>query len=128
MATYRGRQLPIAFSGDDWVALRASPGQDIPEGFEFGESSVGQGRREPWVKVPRSSLDEIVHRRVTGTIAGHQVTLRQRMPDGRIRVTFLGSPAVAQAIGLDGDQYMGWTGLFAPEDFDSIEVEETRRA
>ncbi len=56
------------------------------------------------------------------------MTLRQRMPDGRIRVTFLGSPAVAQAIGLDGDQYMGWTGLFAPEDFDSIEVEETRRA
>jgi hypothetical protein len=50
------------------------------------------------------------------------------LPDGRINVEFVGPPAVARELGLDGDQYMGWTGLFNPEEFEDIRVEETRRA
>jgi hypothetical protein len=62
-----------------------------------------------------------------GTIGGHTVSLQRRLPDGRIGVEF-GPPAVARELGLDGDQYMGWTGLFAPEELKDIRVEETRGA
>jgi hypothetical protein len=128
VAEYRGKRLQIVFSGDDWVALRAAPGAGMPDGFDSGESSVGLGQHEPWVKVPRSVLDGVIHVRVSGTIAGHTVSLRWRLPDGRIGVEFVGPPAVARELGLNGDQYMGWTGLFAPEEFKDIRVEETRRA
>lgn len=127
IAEYRGQRIPIVFSGTEWVALRGHPGS-IPDGFESGTSPVGQGHSEPWVKVPRTCLDDIVLVRVTGTIRGHEVAVSQRMPDGRVRVTFIGPPAVARELGLNGDQYMGWDGLFHPEDFEKIEVEETRRA
>jgi hypothetical protein len=43
LAEYRGRRPPIVFGGDDWVALRAARGSDMPDGFAFGESSVGSG-------------------------------------------------------------------------------------
>jgi hypothetical protein len=62
------------------------------------------------------------------TLAGHTVSLRQQLPDGRIVVEFVGPPAVARKIGLHGDQYMGWTGLVDPEDLKDIHVEETSRA
>jgi hypothetical protein len=52
----------------------------------------------------------------------------RRLPDGRINVEFVGHPAPARELGLYGDQYMGWTGLFSPEGFDDIHVEETPRA
>lgn len=124
IADYRGRHLRIVFSGEDWVALRAAPGPGVPDGFESGESPVGQGHTAPWVKVPRSALNGIVRLRVTAKIAGHEVTLRREMPDGRIQVSFLGSSAVAQEIGLEGNQYEGWSGLYPPEALQDIEIEE----
>lgn len=128
LAEYRGKRLQIVFGGDDWVALRASPGAEVPDGFDSGESPVGLGRFEPWVKVPRSAIEGVIHIRVSGTIAGHTVSLQRRLPDGRIRVEFVGPPTVAKEIGLYGDQYMGWTGLFNPEEFEDIRVEQTRLA
>jgi hypothetical protein len=71
VAEYRGKRLQIVFGGDDWVALRSAPGTGVPDGFESGESSVGLGQYEPWVKVPRSVLDGVIDVRVSGTIAGH---------------------------------------------------------
>ena len=73
-------------------------------------------------------MEGLVHVHASGTLRRHEVTLLRHLPDGRIRVEFVGSPAVAKELGLDGDQYMGWTGLFDPNDFDDIHVEETRRA
>jgi hypothetical protein len=55
------------------------------------------------------------------------VSLQRQLPDGRIVVWFIGSPAVAREIGLVGDQHMGWTGLVDPEELKDIRVEETRR-
>jgi hypothetical protein len=128
LAEYHGRRFPIVFSGDDWVALRAERGVGIPDGFAFGESSVGLGQNKPWVKVPRSVLDGVVHLRVSGTLAGHTVSLRRQLPDGRIVVEFVGPPAAAREMGLEGDQYMGWTGVVDSEELKDIRVEETRRA
>ena len=127
IAQYRGKRFRIVFSGDDWVALRAKPGPEVPDGFQSGESSVGLGHYEPWVKVPRSALDGVVAVRVSGTLGGHTVSLQRQLPDGRIVVGFIGSPAVAREIGLAGDQHMGWTGVIDPEELKDIRVEETRR-
>ena len=128
VAEYRGKRFHIVFSGDDWVALRATPGPDVPDGFESGESSVGMGQRGPWVKVPRSSLDGVLHLRVKATLGGQRVSLQRNLPDGRVLVEFVGPPAVAKEMGLEGDQYMGWTGLIDPAELKDIHVEETRRA
>jgi hypothetical protein len=127
-AEYRGKRFRILFGGDDWVALRAEAGDDVPDAFARGESPTSPGHSEPWAKVPMSAVDGVVDVLVSGTIAGQSVSLRRQLPDGRIGVEFVGPPAVAKKLGLDGDQYMGWTGLFAPEELEDIRVEETRRA
>lgn len=128
IAEYHGKRLHIVFSGDDWVAVQPEAGVDIPDAFACGESPTGYGHRRSWVKIPRSVLDGIVHIRSRGKLRGHTVSLQQQLPDGRVGVEFIGDPAVARALGLSGDQYMGWSGLFGPEEFEDIEVEETRRA
>ncbi|MGX9789756.1 hypothetical protein [Mycobacterium sp. MMS18-G62] len=127
VAEYHGRRLPILFSGDGWVGLRADPDDEVPDATERGSSRVGPGHYAHWAKVPDSAIDGVIDVDVTGKLAGHTVSLRGQLPDGRIRVWFIGSPDVAQEIGLDGDQYMGWTGLVAPEELNDIHVEETRR-
>ena len=124
VATYRGKQFPIAFTGDDWIALRAEGGPEFPDAIDAGKSRFEPGNYRPWVKVPRSSVEKMFYRRVTGFLSGHKVSLVSRFHDGQTGVTFIGSPAVAGELGLDGDQYMGWTGHYDPEDFDSIEVKE----
>lgn len=110
------------FGGDDWVALHADAGVEVPDGFPRGEIRVPPAGTEPWVKVPMSVLDGVVDVHVTGSIHGHTVSLMRRLSDGRIRIEFVGSPAVARELGLDGDQYMGWTGIVAPEDVTNIQV------
>lgn len=114
LAEYRGTRLRIVFGGDDWVAVRAAPGADVLDRFASGESSIGLGRFEHWAKLLTSALDGIIYVVATETLAGHTVSLRRRLPDGRIAVEFVGPPAVAEELGLDGDQYMGWTGCSIP--------------
>ncbi len=127
-AEYRGKRLPIVFSGKDWVALQAGADVEVPDAIAYGEAPVGDGHYESWAKVPWSAVSAVIDVDVTGVLSGHRVSLRGRMPDGRIRVWFIGSPAIARQIGMEGDQYMGWSGLFEPEVFEDIEVRETRRA
>ncbi len=127
LAEYCGRRLRILFSGDDWVALRVESAVEFPDAFDWGEAPAGLGHYEPWVKVPRSTLDAVVQVRVNGTLKGHNVSLQQQLPDGRISVEFVGPPAVARELGLNGDQYMGWTGLILPDELKDIQIEETRR-
>lgn len=55
-AEYHGKRFRILFGGDDWVALRADAGLDIPAAFAGGESPAGQGQCETWAKVPMSVL------------------------------------------------------------------------
>lgn len=125
IAEYRGHRLPIQFGGDDWVAVRPISGVEIPDALAEGESTVGPGQYEPWVKIPRSALEGTIGVTVTGALAGHTVSLRRRLPDGRILVEFVGPPAVAKELGLEGDQYMGWAGLVNADELKDIHVEET---
>ncbi|MGB8403068.1 MAG: hypothetical protein WCE30_03215 [Mycobacterium sp.] len=64
---------------------------------------------------------------VSGTFGGHTVSLRRQLPDGRIAVDFVGPPVVAREHGFDGDRYVGWTGLVAPNELKDIQVVEIRR-
>lgn len=127
-AEYRGKRFLILRGGKDWAALRAEPSEEIPDAMERGESLLAPGHCEGWTKVPTAVLDGVIDVEVNASLGGHQVSLRNRCADGRIRVWFVGPPAVAHELGLDGDQYMGWTGLFAPGEFTDIRVEEARRA
>ena len=127
LAEYRGARIPILFSGEDWVALQAKPSTDIPDSFQQGERQLPGGLQEPWVKVPRSALDRIVHLRVSGKVNGHEVLLDRRLPSGRIGVEFVGSPAVARELGMRGDQQQGWSGSFEPAEITDIHVEERIR-
>jgi hypothetical protein len=126
-AEYHGERFLILRGGKDWAALRAEPDVEIPDAFDRGESRSAPGHFEPWAKVPITALDGVIGVDVNATLGGHPVSLRGRWADGRIRVWFVGPPAVARELGLDGDQYMGWTGLFAPHELADIRVEETRR-
>lgn len=128
LGEYRGERYRILFGGDDWVALPADPEVDMPDAIDRGESRVGPGRYEWWAKIPMSALDGIIDVVVSATLAGHKVSVDEQLPDGRIFVSFIGPPAVAREIGLQGDQYMGWTGAIDPEKLTDIRVEETRRA
>lgn len=128
VAEYAGKRFRMLFGGDDWVALQADASDDVPDAFARGESPVGSGHNEPWVKIPMTALDAVIDVVVSATLGGQPVSLQRQLPDGRVAVEFVGSPAVAEKLGLDGDQYMGWTGLFAPEELNDIRVEETRRA
>lgn len=128
VAEYRGARYRILFGNSDWFALRADVDVLIPDAFDRGERRLAPAGTESWAKVPVSVIDGIVDVRVKGTVRGETVSLQRQLPDGRVRVGFVGSPAAAQKLELEGDQHMGWTGLFEPEEFSDITVEETRRA
>lgn len=128
LAEYRGKRYRISFSGDDWVALIVDPGDEIPDAFARGDAPAGLGHFEHWAKVPRSVLNGVFHVHARGLLHGHDVSLRRRLPDGRINVEFVGDPAAAREMGLAGDQYTGWTGAVSPDDLTDIHVEEIRRA
>lgn len=127
-ADYHGKRFLILFGGSDWVALRVEPGVEIPDALDRGESRLAPGHVDPWTKVPSSALDGVVDVDVSATLSGHPVSVRQEWSDGRFRIWFVGPPAVAKEMGLEGDQYMGWTGLIDPAELKDIHVEETRRA
>jgi hypothetical protein len=128
VAEYRGQRFRILFSGTDWVALNVEADVELPDAFARGEAPAEPGRYDPWAKVPRSALDGVIQVSVSATIAGHTVSLRRRLRDGRIGVEFVGPPQIAREIGLGGDQHTGWTGLVDPDKLQDIRVEETRRA
>jgi len=127
-AEYLGRRFLILFGGDGWAALRAAPDIEVPDAIDRGTKRVGAGQVEHWAKVPDSAINAIVDVDVSAKLAGHTVSVRGQLPDGRIRVWFVGSPDAAQDMGLTGDQFMGWAGLVDPDDLQDIHVEERRRA
>jgi hypothetical protein len=127
-AKYRGERFLVLSGGKDWVALRADPDVEFPDAIDRGHYRLAPGQVDPWVKVPLATTDGLVDVDVTATLSGHRVSVQGRLTDGRMRVWFVGSPNVADDLGLDGDQYMGWTGIVPADDLTDIRVEETPRA
>lgn len=127
LATYHGNQYRILFGGSDWVALKTEQDVTFPDSFAKGQSE-SWGEVEFWQKVPISTLDCVTDVIVTGKLSGHTVSLLDHLPDGRVQFEFVGPPNVARELGLDGDQYMGWTGIVDFEDLTDVQVKESRRA
>lgn len=126
-AVYCGKRYRIAFGDEASVALFIDPDADVPDACQRGVMEHrGLSQHRTWAKVPVGAIDGKVAIRVTGILSGHKVTIQRQLPDGPVRVEFIGSPTVATELGMEGDQHMGWTGLFDPEDFEDIHVEETR--
>lgn len=127
-AEYRGARYRILFGNSDWFALGADTDVVLPHAFARGERALAPAGSESWAKVPASVIDGVIDVRVRGTVRGESVSLERQLSDGRVQVGFVGAPAAAEKLGLDGDQHMGWTGVFDPEELTDITVEETRRA
>lgn len=127
-AEYMGTRYRILFGNSDSLALGAEVDAEMPDAFARGERALAPAGSEPWAKVPVSVIDGVIDVRVWGTVRGENVSLERQLSDGRVQVGFVGAPAAAQKLGLDGDQHMGWTGLFEPEEFSNIRTEESRRA
>lgn len=128
VAEYRGARYRIVFGTAEWVALQADRDAVIPDAFARGERQLAPTGTEQWAKVPMAVVDGVIDVRVKGTVQGEAVSLQRQLPDGRVRVGFVGSPSAARKLGLEGDQYQGWTGLFNSDDFSDIQVKESRRA
>lgn len=128
LAEYRGSRYRLLFGNSDWYAIRVDSDVTIPDAIDRGERRWEPAGIEQWAKVPVSAVDGVVEVRVEGFVRGQNVSLESQLSDGRVRVRFVGSPSAAEELGLDGDQHMGWTGVFDPEELTDITVEETRRA
>ena len=100
----------------------------MTDAFARGQRGTFPEGSDQWVTVPKSVIDGVVDFRVRGSLRGHTESLQERLSDGRIQIEFVGPPRVARLLELNGDQYIGWTGIVAPEDLTDIEVEEIRRA
>lgn len=82
LAEHRGKQYPIVLSNTDWVALGIDRDDEIPDAYAFGDYPSGFRHRQKWAKVPRMSLDGMIHRRVRGMIRGHRLTMQKtRTPE-----------------------------------------------
>jgi hypothetical protein len=128
VAEYRGSRHRLLFGNSDWYAIRVDSDVAIPDAIARGERRWEPSGTEQWAKVPVSAIDGVIDVRVRGRVRGQKVVLESRLSDGRVRVGFVGSAAAAEELGLDGDQHMGWTGVFDPRELTDITVEETRRA
>lgn len=128
LAEYRGSRYRILFGTSEWLAIQVDSDVTIPDSIARGERRLEPEGTEQWAKVPISAVDGVVEVRVKGLVRGQRVSLQSQLSDGRVRVGFVGDPAAAEKIGLEGDQHMGWVGLFEPHEIDDIQIEEHRRA
>jgi hypothetical protein len=114
---YRGRELAESFAGDDWLAVD-DDGGDFPD-----EVGRGEGRRGPWVKLPKESLSRRWHQTVRGRWRdGEVVVERADSPDRRL-LGWLGGPEGARERGLAGDQHQGWTTVVPVDEVEVTDVE-----
>lgn len=101
-------EYPVAGYGKNHVWLLV----DDESRRRIGTSAVAE-KAEPGgqlrVKVHRSGLGRLFTRSVEADVGGVRVGVAAADGD-RVHVTFLGSPAVAEALGLTGDQHDGWSG------------------
>ena len=123
-ATYRGRDLPVAFQGGDEVAL-ADDGGDYPDALERGRSA----RTGRWVKVPGPALERMFRRGVTASWRGQQVAIDLVDQDAGVAgFWFDGDPAWARENGLRGSQHDGgYAGTAPVGEFSDVVVTEGER-
>lgn len=103
---YRGTTYPESFYGKDWVAvpLGESSEDAFPDAIEFGDSGKG-----PWVKLPKVAATRRWSETVHAVWRGAEVTVISEVSPSEVMLYFVGSPKVAEELGMDGSQFDGWT-------------------
>ncbi|MCY7402535.1 MAG: hypothetical protein LH477_16550 [Nocardioides sp.] len=109
----------VAGTGTDWLMLRV-PGKGNPVPAHIGEGEDRQGRR--WVKVPKSSLERYFDVAVSVEWRGEQFGLG-RLEGDRAEI-HSDSPAVADRLGLHGDQYNGFRATVPADELTVVDVRE----
>jgi hypothetical protein len=103
----------VAGTGADWLMLR------VPEGV-LGEGQDRQGRR--WVKVSKTRVERYFDVSVTVAWQGEEFGLGRVVGDtAEIHGS---SPAVADRLGLEGDQYNGFRATVPVEELSVVDVRE----
>jgi hypothetical protein len=110
---------PVAATGADWLNLRLpDDGGHVPP--HIGRGQDRQGRT--WVKVPKSALERYYKVVVTVSWQGEEFGLVSLSGD---RAEILGgSPAVAARLGLEGDQYNGFSAKVPVAELTVVDVRE----
>lgn len=119
-ATYRGQLEREVFAGNDWVAIptRGRSRSEFPEALELGDSG-----NEEWVKLPKRALESRHTAHVTGRWQDVDVYVSSEVPGERVLISFVGPPAVATRLGMEGDQYMGWTKVVPASEVEIVDVQ-----
>lgn len=109
----------VAGTGADWLMLRLPvEGDHVPAHIDEGEDR--QGRR--LVKVPKSSLERYFDVAVAVEWRGEQVGLGR--VEGDQAEIHSDSPAVAERLGLRGDQYNGFRATVPAEELTVVDIRE----
>lgn len=109
----------VAGTGADWLMLR------VPEGVRvapphLGEGEDRQGRR--WVKVSKTRVERYFDVSVTVAWQGEEFGLGRVVGDtAEIHGS---SPAVADRLGLEGDQYNGFRATVPVAELSVVDVRE----
>lgn len=119
-AVYQGRAYCEPFSEPDGIVLMTAHERrrDFPDALKSGE-----GKRGPWVKVPRSSVSRRVRR--TPVFSWRDIEVRV-IGDHGDRFTILHEidPVAAAGRGMTGDQREGWTAVVSSDELTLLRVDE----
>lgn len=109
---YRGKTFRQIVRGDNWVTAQIgdAPEGDFPDAIEFGVN-----RQHRWVQLPSAAISNRRKETVHATWRGAPVTVDSQISDSEVLLGYVGPPQIAKDLGMDGDQYMGWT-VIAPTD------------
>lgn len=109
----------VAGTGADWLMLRVPEGVRV-EPPHLGEGEDRQGRR--WVKVAKALIERYYDVSVTVAWQGEELGLGR--VDGDTAEIHGSSPAVADRLGLEGDQYNGFRATVPVEELTVVDVRE----
>ncbi|MFE6508632.1 hypothetical protein ACFVDI_16265 [Nocardioides sp. NPDC057767] len=104
--SYRGHDYQQSFSGDAWIGLdvAAPDPSEFPDAIEFGMTD-----EQHWVKLPREVVEDRRKETVQAKWRDAVVIVDSQVSDTEVLLAYVGPPAKAKELGMDGDQYMGWT-------------------
>lgn len=119
---YRGKTYRQILRGDDWVTAQMgdAPESDFPDAIEFGVS-----RKHRWVQLPSATISNRRHETVRATWRGVAVTVDSHVTGSEVSLGYVGPPQMAKDLGMDGDQYMGWTVIAPADELERVSVDVT---
>ncbi|MBG6098470.1 hypothetical protein [Nocardioides luteus] len=120
---YGGHEFKQFFAGDNWVCAAISRPDEsrFPDALEFGET-----RGQHWVKLPKATIEDRRKMTVHATWRGAAVTVDAHVTESEVVLGYVGPPQRATDLGMDGDQYMGWTVIAPADELENLSIDIRR--